>query len=63
MGRGGVLVIRWTLPSGTEIDSGFRADDKAVYPPWIAEFTATPADSETPAHVETLTDSEQGKDQ
>ncbi|MFW0784940.1 transporter [Gordonia sp. CPCC 206044] len=33
----GVLVIRWVLPSGTEIDSGLRADDKTVYPEWIAE--------------------------
>ncbi|MFD0927751.1 PH-like domain-containing protein [Williamsia deligens] len=33
----GVLVIRWVLPSGTEIDSGVRADDKGVYPQWIRE--------------------------
>lgn len=32
----GVLVIRWILPSGTEIDSGVRADDKAVYAQWVA---------------------------
>ena len=32
----GVLVIRWTLPSGTEIDSGIRADDKGVYAEWVA---------------------------
>ncbi|MGJ0121312.1 transporter [Williamsia sp. MIQD14] len=31
----GVLVIRWRLPSGTEIDSGVRADDKSVYPAWV----------------------------
>ncbi|MGZ8179745.1 PH-like domain-containing protein [Williamsia sp. SKLECPSW1] len=31
----GVLVIRWVLPSGTEIDSGVRADDKGVYPAWV----------------------------
>ncbi len=31
----GVLVIRWTLPSGTEIDSGIRADDKNVYAEWV----------------------------
>lgn len=35
----GVLVVRWTLPTGTELDSGFRADDKTIYPQWIAEFT------------------------
>lgn len=34
----GVLVIRWVLPSGTEIDSGLRADDKTVYPAWVSEF-------------------------
>lgn len=34
----GVLVIRWILPSGTEIDSGVRADDKSVYPEWVAHF-------------------------
>ncbi|WP_446222950.1 PH-like domain-containing protein [Nocardia sp. IBHARD005] len=32
----GVLVIRWTLPTGTEIDTGFRGDDKTVYPAWTA---------------------------
>jgi hypothetical protein len=31
----GVLVIRWILPSGTEIDSGVRADDKNIYPLWV----------------------------
>jgi len=34
MTRDGVLVIRWELPSGTEIDTGFRGDDKTVYPQW-----------------------------
>lgn len=28
----GVLVIRWALPNGTELDTGFRADDKSIYP-------------------------------
>jgi hypothetical protein len=27
----GLLVIRWELPTGTVIDSGFRADDKKTY--------------------------------
>ncbi|GAA1075125.1 MULTISPECIES: PH-like domain-containing protein [Tsukamurella] len=27
----GLLVIRWELPTGTVIDSGFRADDKTTY--------------------------------
>lgn len=35
MSEGGLLVIRWKLPSGTEIDTGFRADDKSVYPKMI----------------------------
>ncbi|AII11230.1 PH-like domain-containing protein [Rhodococcus opacus] len=35
MSKDGVLVIRWQLPSGTEIDTGFRGDDKSVYPVWV----------------------------
>ncbi|WP_420753384.1 transporter [Rhodococcus sp. O3] len=35
MTKDGVLVIRWQLPSGTEIDTGFRGDDKTVYPSWV----------------------------
>lgn len=46
----GLLVIRWILPSGTEIDSGVRADDKSVYPRWVAAF-------------DTQTDTEQRNDQ
>ena len=38
MTRDGVLVIRWELPTGTLMDSGLRADDKTVYPEWIAAF-------------------------
>lgn len=38
MSRDGVLVIRWTLPTGTQIDSGLRADDKNVYPEWVAAY-------------------------
>lgn len=30
----GILAIRWRLPSGTEIDSGFRGDDHRVYETW-----------------------------
>ncbi|TCN58030.1 hypothetical protein EV641_101125 [Rhodococcus sp. SMB37] len=37
MTKGGVLVIRWELPSGTEIDTGFRGDDKSVYPAWTRD--------------------------
>ena len=35
-GAGGILVIRWRLPSGTEIDTGFRGDDRADYPRWTS---------------------------
>jgi hypothetical protein len=33
----GILAIRWRLPSGTEIDTGFRADDRAQYERWLQE--------------------------
>ena len=35
MTKDGLLVIRWKLPTGVEIDTGFRADDKSIYPTWI----------------------------
>lgn len=35
MSKDGLLVIRWALPTGTEIDTGFRGDDKSVYPIWV----------------------------
>ncbi|MBA5848509.1 PH-like domain-containing protein [Gordonia amicalis] len=38
MSADGVLVIRWVLPSGTEIDTGLRADDKSIYPGWVNAF-------------------------
>ncbi|WP_228001307.1 PH-like domain-containing protein [Nocardia australiensis] len=41
MTEDGVLVIRWKLPTGTEIDTGFRGDDKSVYPAWRADPTRT----------------------
>ena len=31
----GILAIRWRLPSGTEIDTGFRADDRRKYAQWV----------------------------
>lgn len=34
---GGILAIRWRLPSGTEIDTGIRADDRREYVHWIEE--------------------------
>lgn len=33
----GILVIRWRLPSGTEIDTGFRGDDRRSYAQWLGE--------------------------
>ena len=33
----GILAIRWRLPSGTEIDTGFRADNRAEYDRWLKE--------------------------
>ena len=31
----GILAIRWKLPSGTEIDTGFRGDNRDEYSKWI----------------------------
>ncbi|MGH3674275.1 MAG: transporter [Mycobacterium sp.] len=33
--RDGILAIRWRLPSGMEIDTGFRGDDRGEYPDWL----------------------------
>lgn len=33
---GGVLAIRWRLPSGTIIDTGFRGDGRPDYRDWIS---------------------------
>lgn len=33
----GILAIRWRLPSGTEIDTGFRGDDRRRYVDWLGE--------------------------
>lgn len=42
MTEDGLLVIRWHPPGSNDpniqIDSGFRGDDKSVYPRWINEF-------------------------
>jgi hypothetical protein len=35
--RNGILAIRWRLPSGVEIDTGFRADDRGEYDGWLQE--------------------------
>lgn len=36
----GILAIRWRLPSGTEIDTGFRANDRREYSKWLPEEVA-----------------------
>ncbi|KGI68060.1 transporter [Mycolicibacterium rufum] len=36
----GILAIRWRLPSGVEIDTGFRADDRREYSRWLPEEVA-----------------------
>ena len=33
----GILAIRWRLPSGTEIDLGFRGNDRSEYARWLQE--------------------------
>lgn len=33
--RIGILAIRWQLPSGVEIDTGFRANHRDDYAPWL----------------------------
>lgn len=51
MSKDGLLVVRWELPTGTEIDTGFRSDDKSVYPAWVdhyAETTRTHTTTDTP---------------
>jgi hypothetical protein len=37
MTNNGILAIRWQLPSGTEIDLGFRGNDRAEYDRWLSE--------------------------
>ena len=36
----GILAIRWRLPSGTEIDTGFRANDRREYTQWVEQEAA-----------------------
>jgi hypothetical protein len=33
--RHGLLAIRWRLPSGVELDTGFRANDRSQYGSWL----------------------------
>jgi hypothetical protein len=35
----GILAIRWLLPSGTEIDLGFRGNDRTEHTEWLPEST------------------------
>ncbi len=37
--RDGILAIRWRLPSGVEIDLGFRGNDRSEYDRWLTEST------------------------
>jgi hypothetical protein len=39
MTTNGILAIRWRLPSGTEIDLGFRGNDRGEYTRWLPENT------------------------
>ncbi|WP_025735900.1 hypothetical protein [Mycobacterium genavense] len=35
--RNGILAIRWRLPSGVEIDTGFRAGNRGEYDGWLGD--------------------------
>ncbi|MEZ0353187.1 transporter [Mycobacterium sp. pR1184] len=35
--RSGILAIRWRLPSGVEIDTGFRAGNRDEYDGWLED--------------------------
>lgn len=47
---GGILVIRWRLPSGTEIDSGFRGDERRDYPRWTSAPNDEAPNDEAPKY-------------
>jgi len=34
-----ILAIRWRLPSGAQIDTGFRGDDRTQYGLWLGKVT------------------------
>jgi hypothetical protein len=36
--RDGILAIRWRLPSGVKIDTGFRANNRDEYVTWLASW-------------------------
>ena len=46
---GGLLVLRWRLPTGTEIDSGFRGDDRSDYARWVSHEIAAGHQNQTGA--------------
>ncbi|TCP46259.1 hypothetical protein EV191_11456 [Tamaricihabitans halophyticus] len=50
MGTEGLLVVRWRLGEH-ELDSGFRGDDKSVYPQWIDTLRAAAADDRATGEV------------
>ena len=50
---GPILVIRWRLPSGTEIDTGFRGEDRPDYAAW----TSSSHDSQTSSSHDSQTSS------
>lgn len=46
MTHDGILAIRWKLPSGTEIDTGFRGENRADYSKWITPGLDGASDTE-----------------
>jgi hypothetical protein len=36
--RDGILAVRWRLPSGVKIDTGFRADNRDEYVTWLQSW-------------------------
>ncbi|MDT5091599.1 MAG: hypothetical protein QOH60_962 [Mycobacterium sp.] len=45
----GILAIRWRLPSGTEIDTGFRGDDRGRYTEWLKKDADARSDNDADA--------------
>lgn len=49
MTHDGILAIRWKLPSGTEIDTGFRGENRADYSKWVTPGSnGVPNEGKTP---------------
>jgi hypothetical protein len=36
--RNGILAIRWRMPSGVKVDTGFRANNRDEYAEWLASW-------------------------